>query len=122
MTRGSAPAKTVAYEVWRSHPNGRDVRVYFGMSEEQGQETLAMCVADKAKRYMDAAVDFYLVRATTTYEHVTPPTEQPTAEYHDGALYGIRHPGPAEGCGYCIDTLKQKHLIDTWAEKETTGD
>lgn len=43
---------------------------------------------------------------------------QCASESHDGVLYGIRHPGPAEGCPYCVDTLKQKHLIDSWAAKD----
>jgi hypothetical protein len=40
---------------------------------------------------------------------------QPTegeAEYHAGALYGIRHPGPREGCPYCAETIAQR---DRWA-------
>lgn len=63
----------ITYEVWRSHPKGRDVRCYFGMSEDDGLKTLAMCEADKADGYPDAPIGFYLVRATTTYEHVAPP-------------------------------------------------
>lgn len=27
--------------------------------------------------------------------------------HHPGALWGIRHPGPAEACTYCTETLRQ---------------
>ena len=27
-------------------------------------------------------------------------------ERHIGLLFGISHPGPQEGCGYCIETLR----------------
>lgn len=35
-------------------------------------------------------------------------------EYHDGALYGIRHPGTAQGCPFCASTLAQRDMIARW--------
>ena len=71
---------TVEYEVWRSHPNGRDVRVYFGLSEEDGRSTLALCNADKAEAYPDAPVEFYMMRVTRTRERVLPSADGGTDE------------------------------------------
>lgn len=35
--------------------------------------------------------------------------------YHDGVLYGIRHPGPSQvGCTYCDSTLRQRDMIEKW--------
>lgn len=39
-------------------------------------------------------------------------------EYHAGALYGIRHPGPRDGCPYCDETIAQR---DRWAPSPDEG-
>lgn len=61
------------YEVWRSGPNlkARDVRLYFGLNEQQAQESLDFCYGDKAEGYPDALIEFYVMRVTRT--RVSPP-------------------------------------------------
>jgi hypothetical protein len=39
---------------------------------------------------------------------------------HVGVLFGISHPGPAKGCGYCTDTLKTVG-VDTIADAYRQG-
>jgi hypothetical protein len=35
-------------------------------------------------------------------------------EYHDGVIYGIRHPGPKDGCTYCETTIQQAETLSRW--------
>ena len=43
---------------------------------------------------------------------------QENEEWHKGVLYEIRHPGPAFGCPYCTETLRQNEMVARWTNAD----
>lgn len=55
----------VKYEVWRSHPDGEDMRIsQYGLELAGARKELAECLAGKAEFYPNSPIGFYLVKVS----------------------------------------------------------